>query len=176
MKIIVETARLLLRELEPSDASALHPVFSDLRATRFTLRINSEVAETLAWIEAIRKNYIKRGFSVWAVVRKNDNILLGYCGCSIIQLHGKEQCEVGYRIIPSCWGQGFATEALFASIDYAFAKLSFTRLVALIQPGNIASIRVAEKAGMTYECETVYEGVPMKLYEINMDRFSISSL
>ncbi|MBN2209860.1 MAG: GNAT family N-acetyltransferase [Sedimentisphaerales bacterium] len=58
----IETYRLLLREFEPRDAGALHPVFSDALATRFTLRIHREVAETLAWIEAIRRLYDKRGY------------------------------------------------------------------------------------------------------------------
>lgn len=167
--MIAETTRLLIRELEPGDAPALHPVFSDPQATRFTLRIHTDVSATLAWIEAVRKGYRKHGFGPWAVFRSKDLLLLGYCGCGMILLNDKKEIEVGYRIVPSCWGQDYATEALSACIDYAFTRLSINRLVALIQHGNSASIRVAEKSGMKYQQEVLYEGVPMRLYEISAD-------
>ena len=53
-----------------------------------------------------------------------------------------------------------------ATVRYAFEKLALPRLVALIQPANAASIRVAEKAGLRHRRETVYEGEAMRLYEI----------
>ncbi len=165
--LITESPRLILREFESGDAPALHPVFSHPEATHFTLRIHSDVSQTLAWVEAIRIGYEKRGFAPWAVVRKKDGILLGYCGCGIIRLDDREECEVGYRIIPSCWGQGYATEAALTCIEYMFTSFSIARLVAVIQPENVASIRVAKKTGMKYRSDTMYEGVPMKLYEIS---------
>jgi [ribosomal protein S5]-alanine N-acetyltransferase len=170
MTVVAETTRLVLREFEPGDAEQLHPVFSDPEANRFTLRLHSEVAETLAWIEAIRVGYQKRGYAPWAVVRKADNALLGYCGCGVAVVDGERECEIGYRIIRSCWGQGFATEAVLACIDHVSSKLPFSRLVALIQHGNAASVRVAEKAGMKYERDTVYEGVSMRLHAIDIQR------
>jgi RimJ/RimL family protein N-acetyltransferase len=165
--MIIKTQRLILRELEQDDAQALHPVFSNPEATHFTLRTHSSVEETLVWIEAIRQGYKKHGFGPWGVVRISNDALIGYCGCGYILLNGKKECEIGYRIIPSCWGQGFATEAVLASVDDTFARLPFTKIVSLIQLENIASIRVAEKAGMFYQCDTIYEGVPMRIYEIN---------
>lgn len=167
MQLIAETQRLRLRELETNDAQALHPVFSDPEATRFTLRIHSSLDETREWIEAIRRGYERQGFGPWAVVRRIDHELVGYCGCGMTMLDGAEQCEIGYRIIPSCWGLGYATEAMQATIRYAFERPPFSRLVALIQPANMASIRVAEKSGMIYRRDTTYEGVLMRVYEIS---------
>ena len=164
--MIARTSRLLLRELEPGDAQAIHPVFSDPEATRFSLRIHSTVEETLKWIEAIRRGDEKNGFMPWGVVRIDNNTLIGYCGCGPILLDGKKECEIGYRIIRSCWGLGFATEAVEGIIHYEFKTLSLPKLIALIQPENIASIRVAEKAGMQYQHDILYEGVSMRLYEI----------
>ena len=165
--MITETQRLILRELVATDAPALHPVFSDPECTLFTLRVHTAVDQTLEWILAIRKGYAAHGFAPWAVVQKSDNQLIGYCGCGIALLDGKKECEIGYRIVRSYWGQGFATEAVRATINYAFEKLPFTRLVALIQPENSASIRVAEKVGMTYHSDTIYEGIQMKVFEIH---------
>ena len=170
MNVIAETARLVLREFEPDDAEPLHPVFCDPEGTRFTLRLHTRVSETLGFIEAIRVGYQKRGFAPWAVVRKGDNTLLGYCGCGLVNVNGARECEIGYRIIRAFWGQGFATEAVLACMDYVSSKNLFPRLVALIQPGNLASVRVAEKSGMKYLGDTVYEGVAMKLYGIDFER------
>ena len=170
MKIIAETKRLILREFEPEDAAALHPVFSDPEGTRFTLRIHTDVAQTLEWIQAIRKGYQKRGFAPWAVVRREDLAVVGYCGCGMIRLDGQDECEIGYRIIRSCWGRGFASEAVLACVDYFRTHTRFPRLVALIQPGNLASVHVAEKTGMTHERDTVYEGVSMGLFAIDLIR------
>ena len=120
--MIAETPRILLRELEPADAPALHPVFADPRSTRFTLRVHTEVAETLRWIVAIRQGYEKRGFGPWAVVRKDGEELIGYCGCGLIRLGGNTECEIGYRIVPWWWGRGFATEAVAACLDHVVRK------------------------------------------------------
>ena len=173
--MIIETQRLVLRKLELDDAQALHPVFSDPEGTRFTLRVHSTVDETMKWIEAIRRGYEKHGFAPLAVVRKRDSELIGYCGCGFILLDGKKEREVGYRIVRSCWGQGFASEAVQATICYAFERLSFINLVALIQPDNIASIRVAEKAGMVHQYDTVYEGQSMRLYEVKSNNNGVQA-
>ena len=170
MEHIHETSRLILREFDLQDAHALHTVFSDSNATRFNLRTHSEVSETESWIKSIRIGYKKRGFCPWAVVRKSDGLLLGYCGFGIIRLDHGIECEVGYRIIRSCWGHGYATEAVIACFKYAKTGLPHDKIVALIQPKNIASIRVAEKAGMMYHSDTIFENVNMMMYEINLDK------
>ena len=163
--LIAETPQILLRKLESADAPALHPVFADPRCTRLTLRIHADAGETLQWIEAVRRGYEKRGFGPWAVVRKDGEELIGYCGCGVIRLADNTECEIGYRIVPWWWGRGFATEAVGACLGHAFANLPYPRIIALIQSDNIASVRVAEKAGMRHQCDTTYEGVSMGLYE-----------
>ncbi len=162
--MIAETSRLVLRPLQPDDAEALHPVFSDPQANRFTLRKHEALAQTVEWINGVLGNYAKRGFGPWCVVRKSDNAVIGYCGCGIIELDGKTECEIGYRILRGCWGKGLATEAVRAALDHALGDLSFGRVVALIQPDNAASIRVAQKAGMEYERDWMYEGILMRVY------------
>ncbi len=164
--MIAETSRLILRELHPDDAEALHPVFSDPEATRFALRIHATVADTEGWINAVRNGYTKHGFGPWCMVRKSDLSTIGYCGCGIVDVEDQREYEIGYRVLPSCWGQGFATEATRAAIAHAFNDLSLLRLVAVIQPTNVASVRVAEKAGMQYIRDTTFRGVPVRLYVI----------
>jgi ribosomal-protein-alanine N-acetyltransferase len=66
-------------------------------------------------------------------------------------LDGRMEIEVGFRLVRSCWGKGYATEAAGAVRDYAFDMLTVSRLISLVDPQNIASIRVVEKLGMCYE-------------------------
>src|SRR4051812_40748374 len=85
-------------------------------------------------------------FGLWAVVEKSTRDVIGYCGLSRFEdVGGQPETEVGYRLIRSAWGHGYATEAATAVRDYAFDTLSLTRLIAIIDPRNVASIRVAEK-------------------------------
>jgi RimJ/RimL family protein N-acetyltransferase len=76
--------------------------------------------------------------------------------------------EIGWRLMRSAWGQGYATEAARAVRDYAFNTLGLQRLIAMIDPSNLASIRVAKKIGMCYEKDILLEGYthPDHLYVI----------
>ena len=73
--------------------------------------------------------------------------MIGFCG--IKYLPEVDLPEVGYRYLKEHWGQGIGTEAALACVDFARADLKIEKLIALILPENIASIKVAEKLGMT---------------------------
>ena len=64
------------------------------------------------------------------------------------------EVDVAYRLLPTHWGQGLATEAALASVRYGFADLGLKQIIGLVMPENIASVRVLEKAGLRYT-ETV---------------------
>ncbi|HUS46614.1 MAG TPA: GNAT family N-acetyltransferase [Phycisphaerae bacterium] len=165
--MIAQTTSLILRRLRQEDAAALHPIFSDTEATRFALYTHDTVAQTAEWVNAVRRGYEKHGFGPWCIVRKSDDAVIGYCGCGIIDVDGKTEYEIGYRVLPCYWGQGFATEAARATLDHASRNLGFSRIVAVIQPANVASVRVAEKAGMKYERDTMFKGVLVRVYAIH---------
>ena len=85
--------------------------------------------------------------------------MIGYCGLFyFLDIHGQPEIELGYRLRRAAWGQGYATEAARLVRDYAFHTLHIKRLIALIDPDNVPSIRVAEKIGMHYESEVMLEG------------------
>ncbi len=65
---------------------------------------------------------------------------------------------LGYRLARATWGQGYASEAVTATLNYGFNVLGLRRIVATIDPNNVASVRVAQKAGMVYEQNVMYEG------------------
>ena len=167
--IILETKRLILRQFHIPDGDALEQVFGDPEVMRYGPGIQSQ-SWVRDWILGCLEDYQQRGYGPWAVVEKRDKLLIGYAGLfHYPDIDGQPEIEVGYRLVRARWGQGFATEAVSAIREYAFQVLRLSRLVALIDPQNTASIRVAEKIGMQYEKEVMLEGYtyPDRLYSIS---------
>jgi RimJ/RimL family protein N-acetyltransferase len=77
------------------------------------------------------------------------------------------EVDVAYRLLPAYWGQGLATEAALASVQYGFAKLGLKRIIGLAMPENVASIRVLEKAGLHYIEEVSFLGHRFSKYAIS---------
>jgi RimJ/RimL family protein N-acetyltransferase len=156
--VIVDTERLLLRCFRVSDVAAMNRVFTDAEVMRF-----GEI-RTARWVDDWLRSCIAAydhdsGVGSWAVVDKSSDNTMGYCGLfSLNDLCGQAETEIGYRLARHYWGYGFATEAARAVCDYAFSTLGLTRLVAMIDPDNVASTGVAKKLGMQYEKDVMLEG------------------
>ncbi len=88
---------------------------------------------------------------LWATIFKETGAFIGRCGLLPWTIDGREEVEVAYLLDKAYWGQGLATEAAGAIADYAHNTLGLKRLICLIDEGNIASRRVAEKIGMRFE-------------------------
>lgn len=166
--IVLETQRLLLRQFHSFDQPALQAIFGDPEVMRYGPGV--QTAEWIAaWLRDTLDGYQRLGFGPWAVVDKATSSLIGYCGLFYYpDLAGQPEVEIGYRLARPAWGKGCATEAAQAVRDYAFNVLTLERLVALIDPDNTASLRVAEKIGMQYEQDVMLEGYtyPDRLYTL----------
>ena len=156
---IATTERLALRHFHILDAAPMHQVFRDPEVMRF-----GDGVQTKEWVDAWLRTCLERyhqtwGFGPYAVVEKRSQDLIGYCGLFYFpDINGHPEVEIGYRLARSAWGRGYATEAAVAVRDYAFATLCIKRLIAIIDPSNTASIRVAKKIGMQPEGEVMLEG------------------
>lgn len=167
--VILETKRLTLRHFESLDCEALMAVFGDDEVMHFGPGV-----KTREWVNdwlrnCLENDYQKMGFGPWAAVEKTSARLIGYCGLFYYpDIGGKPEIEIGYRLARPYWGQGFATEAALAVREYSFKVLGLRRLIALIDPQNTASIRVAEKIGMLHEQDVMLEGYthPDRVYSI----------
>lgn len=109
---------------------------------------------------------------MWATIHKAENKFIGRCGLIPQLVDGQEEVEVGYLLAKEYWGKGLATEAAIAIRNYGFSKLNFNRLISLIDPGNIASQKVALKNGMTYEKDTTIWGKIARVYAIHKHELS----
>lgn len=167
--IVVETNRLILRQFHAFDGEALDCVFGDAEVMFFGPGVQSK-AWVRNWLRDCQETYYQKlGFGPWAVVEKSLRQVIGYCGLfHFPDIAGQSEIEIGYRLARPFWGRGYATEAALAVRGYGFNVLCLSRLVALIDPQNVGSIRVAEKVGMKYEKEVMLEGYshPDFLYTI----------
>jgi [ribosomal protein S5]-alanine N-acetyltransferase len=155
---MMQTERLLIRKFHNSDADALLTVFGDPEVMRFGDGPQDK-EWVQGWLAIHMQDYDRHGYGPYAVVERENGQLMGYCGLfHFADINGRPEVEIGYRLARSKWGHGYATEAARAVRDFAFNTLSLKRLIALIDPANTASIRVAEKIGMKYETDVMLEG------------------
>ncbi len=166
--IILETERLLLRRQVIEDLDDLWAFYSDPRITQYipdAPRSREQAREELEWHQHGHRRNPRLG--LWATIHRPTGTFIGRCGLLPWSIEGREEVEVAYAIAPAYWGQGLATEAARAILRHAFDELHFTRLICLIDPDNVASQRVAQKIGMSFERRVPeYEGdnTPFDIY------------
>ncbi|MFH5802810.1 GNAT family N-acetyltransferase [Alienimonas sp. DA493] len=103
-------------------------------------------------------------YLTWVIWPLHDGEPLGIVGLSLLQIDGRPEHELGYRVFPPAAGRGLATEAASAVLRFAEEELGLRRTVSIVEPANAASIRMLEKLGLRHERDTDYGGVPVRLY------------
>lgn len=164
--IVAETPRLILRHLTLDDVGDLAAIYADPIVMKFYPSIRT-YEQTKAAVERIVDTYKQHGFGLWATVHKADHKLIGRCGLIPQLVDGQQEIEIGYLLAKEYWGKGLATEAASVIRDYGFEKTGRTRLISQIDPGNIASQRVALKVGLTYEKDTTMWNKTVRVYAID---------
>ena len=148
----VETERLILRRFEMSDAERLFEIYSDPGTMKFMGRGPDTVEDERGAIERHKEIYYEaHGYGLWGAVLKSEDKLIGRCGIVRQEIDGDTMEELSYLLDREYWGHGYATEAAKAVVNLAAGKYQLARLIALILPENIGSIRVAEKCGFEFE-------------------------
>lgn len=155
---VIETERLILRRFTPEDAADNYRIYADPSNMRFMGRGPDSVeAERHNILRHIADYYEPHGFGLWAAVLKEEGRLVGRCGFLYQRVEGAREVEVTYLIDRHYWGRGLATEAARGAVGLGFEQYGFPRVVAMINPENSASVRVAEKVGMRYEREADFK-------------------
>ena len=146
---ILETKRLLVRELELSDLDALFEMYAYEGMTEYMEDLYSyeeEYKYQKAYIEYMYRFY---GYGMWLVFDKETKKLIGRAGLE----HREElngEVELGYAIAKPYWGRGYATEVCKAILSYAREELGFETIFSLIEPENLKSIHLAQKLGFQF--------------------------
>ncbi len=168
---ILETPRLILRELIPEDAASLAHVLSDPETMRH-YPAPYDLAGVEQWIARNRARYAADGHGLWGMDLKATGELIGDCGLIKQVVEDVEEIEIGYHLRREHWGKGFATEAARACRDYGFARSSVNRLISLIRPENEPSRGVAERNGMRLWKEVVWRDLRHCVYAISRTTWS----
>lgn len=162
--IVAQTPRLILRHLTLDDVDDLAAIYTDPVVMRFFGSTYTYETKKQWLEERVFKCYEQRGWGLWATICKMDNKLIGRCGLIPQLVDGQEEVEIGYLLAKEYWGKGLATEAACVSRNYGFEKLGANRLISLIDPDNIASQKVAQKVGLTYEKDTYMWNKIVRIY------------
>jgi ribosomal-protein-alanine N-acetyltransferase len=113
-------------------------------------------------IQRVLKHWEEHGYGLWAVVSRQTGELMGRAGLQLIPETGEVEADVILGV--PYWGQGFATEAIGASLRFAAERLSVGSIVGIVHPENEASKRLLEKVGMTFVEEAIYFGMKCHRY------------
>jgi ribosomal-protein-alanine N-acetyltransferase len=162
MKSFIETERLILREMIPSDDAGMFELDSNPEVHRFLgKKPVKHIDESRLMIQNLRKQYVENGIGRWAVILKETNEFIGWSGIKLItdSINSHQNFyEIGYRFIPKYWGKGYATEAGLAFVHFAFNEIKADALYAYADSGNLDSRHILEKIGMRYVNSFEYEG------------------
>lgn len=168
----LETERLLLRHWRLGDVDEYAAICAD---PEVMLHMGGEpYSRMLAWrhIAFLIGHWQLRGYGHWAVEEKATGRLLGRIG--FLNPDDYPGFEVGWMLARSAWGRGFATEGAACALDYAFSTLGQTKVISLIRPENIASIRVARRLGETFQGEEDVGGIRVLRYGLDRTAWEAS--
>lgn len=155
---MLKTRRLILRKMTMEDADDLLGIFSDPKVMQSFGGVLFDRAKMEQWVQRNLDHQDRYGYGLFSVILKENGDLVGDCGLEHMEVDGASEVEIGYDFLSAYWGRGLATEAAGAVRDYAFRSLGLKRVISLIQPSNLASLRVAEKIGMVKEKECTRGG------------------
>jgi ribosomal-protein-alanine N-acetyltransferase len=143
--LIAKTKRLLLREFNSDDISALAKILGDPVVMKFSSNGVLTEASTAKFIKWCERSYRENGYGQWALLEKNAGTLIGFCGLSHTILDGVNEIEVAYRLAPDYWGRGLASEALVKVLEHGFSTCNIQSIVGIVSHFHQPSIRVLKR-------------------------------
>lgn len=170
-KYILDTTRLVLREMEMIDAPFFFKLNENPNVTRYT---GDAAFKNIQEAEAITKYVIEQynqfGYGRWMVLEKQTNKPMGWCG---LKYHPEENfVDLGYRFLEEYWGNGYASEAAQACLYYGFTKLNLERVVGRVSKDNIASVKILQKLNMQPTQNKLFASESCDLvFEINKENY-----
>ena len=165
MNNYIETERLIHRPFELEDAEDVMKMLADKEVTRYTFDHQGVFSkeDALDLIKnVLQADYKQYGYGRLAVIHKPDNVLIGFSGLKYLPEFA--MTDIGYRFLPQYWGKGLATESVLAIMQYAKQQLKLDTIIGMAMPDNIASLKLLEKAGLSYKKDVVEDGILLKYY------------
>jgi ribosomal-protein-alanine N-acetyltransferase len=161
MKTIIETERLILRELDSSDLNGMFELDSNPEVHKY-LGNNPIIdkKQLVKIIELVRQQYLDNGIGRWAIIEKKTGNFVGWSGLKLVKEtinNHYNYYDLGYRLVQNYWGKGYASESAKAALDYGFSTLQLNEIFAAAHVDNLASNRILTKLGFQKEEIFYYE-------------------
>jgi len=159
------TDRLLLRPFTADDFEQHAAICAEPEVMRY-IRAGKPLSRSDSWWQMARYmgHWQLRGFGLWAVVERATGRLVGHLG--FLEPEGGHGFELGWALAREAWGKGYAEEGVRAALRHGFADLGKGRVVCIIHPENVRSIRLAERLGAALEGELEESGTRLLIYGI----------
>jgi RimJ/RimL family protein N-acetyltransferase len=157
-KPAITTSRLLLRRWRSDDVEPFAAMCSDPEVMRYIGSGDTRTREqAAAAILAFESFWEEKGYGLFAVGLLGSNQLIGFTGPAEPAFLPEimPAVEVGWRFTRESWGNGYATEAARAVLDFGLVELGISEIVSIHQVGNDASARIMQKLGMGFDRETI---------------------
>jgi len=171
MSIIIETERLLLREILNTDLEGMFALDNNPKVHAFLgNKPVISIEESSAYIQNIKKQYNENGIGRYAVILKETKEFIGWCGIKYITEPINNHVniyEIGYRFIEDFWGKGFGYESAKAWLDYGFNTMNIKTIYASAHLDNTGSRHILEKIGMQAKNKFDWNGIPCIWYEMD---------
>jgi ribosomal-protein-alanine N-acetyltransferase len=166
----LQSERLLLRPLRENDIVPLQHIMGKPDMLRYFPNQEPPATDKVARLIASQIEHWNRcGYGWWAVDFGQDGEFIGWAGLQY--LPETDETEIAYLLDSSYWGRGLGTEAARVGVRYGFEEIDLDQIVAIVHPENIASQRVAQKAGLVFTIESVYFGMDCFRYELSRKDF-----
>lgn len=164
MQVLIETERLLIRPLQPTDEQGMFDMDSDPVVHRYLgNKPVTEIRESREVIEFIRSQYMEFGIGRWAIEEKATNEFVGWTGFKWIKGPMNRHCnyyDYGYRLMRKFWRKGYGYESGYAALQFGLNNLKFRPVYAMTDVENVASRSLLEKLGFQFKEIFKYDAEP----------------
>jgi len=172
----IQTPRLLLRRWTDDDLVPMADINADSRVMQMiddgSVRSLDETAEA---IERCEEEWDEEGFGLFAVELLASGELIGFVGLTVPEFLPEvlPAVEIGWRLGSQYWGQGYASEAAHAALEFALEDRGLDRVISICRVGHEASENVIRKLGMDLERETTHpvHGFALGVYTIDLTEY-----
>jgi RimJ/RimL family protein N-acetyltransferase len=166
----IETERLILRPHGQQDFASIFQLWSRPEVTRYTNGRRAATREE-SWARLLRYQglWAMLGYGYFAIIEKSSGIFLGEAG--LADFHREIEpsldghAEAGWAMLPEAWGKGYAMEALSAIFEWYNMTANPRKLACIIDPENMASIKLAVRCGFQEIAKTKFKGTPCLMLE-----------
>ena len=170
MNLVLETDRLLLREMKMSDAEKLYEMDFNPNVHKYLWnKPVTSIEEVYKYIEMVRDQYVKNEIGRFVVIEKESNELMGWAGLkyNTEMVNNKVNFyDIGYRLNEKFWGKGYASESSFAWLDYGFNVMKINVIQAAAHADNIGSNKILKKIGLKMTENYLEDGVYWNWHEL----------